>query len=108
MQDCHFWSEEKLEPLEKAKLVLNEDKHRQSQPWPRRLFESLDVMHMHGGKLIRMLDIKTFNSHTNVVISKVLLSDLINIAIDILSLIKIFNCSCKVTRSLQGKVFKAS
>lgn len=27
MQDCHFWTEEKLEPLEKAKLVLSEDKH---------------------------------------------------------------------------------
>lgn len=54
MQDCHFWSEEKLEPLKKkkkkAKLVLSEDKHRQSLPWPRRLFESLEVMHIRMGE----------------------------------------------------------
>lgn len=53
MQDCHFWSEEKLEPLKKkkkAKLVLSEDKHRQSLTWPRQLFESLEVMHICMGE----------------------------------------------------------
>lgn len=51
MQDCHFWSEGKLEPLEKAKLVMNEDKHIDSLSHGQDDCLSLDIMHMHGGEI---------------------------------------------------------
>lgn len=83
MQDCHFWSEEKFEPLKKKKERKKKGKTgvewRQTQTVSAMaktiVWESWSHAYMHGGKLIKNVRHKTsYNSHTNVVISKVLLS----------------------------------